>query len=63
LTHRWLGFEDARLSIDPATRTFTGHLLVDGSRLDGGPALTTVHGRYLVAAGLVLTAVTVMHPG
>ncbi len=62
LTNRWLGFEDARLSVDPAARTFTGHLLVDGTRLDGGPALTEVHGRYLVTAGLVLTAVTVPHP-
>ncbi|MGW4943976.1 4'-phosphopantetheinyl transferase family protein [Actinoplanes sp. NPDC004185] len=59
LTHRWLGFEDARLSIDPAARAFTGHVLVDGTRRDGGPALTEVRGRHLVAAGLVLTAVTV----
>jgi 4'-phosphopantetheinyl transferase EntD len=61
LTHRWLGFEEARLSVDPATGTFTGHLLVDGTRLDGGPALTEMHGRYLVADGLVLTATTVPH--
>jgi 4'-phosphopantetheinyl transferase EntD len=62
LTHRWLGFEDARLSIDPAARTFTGRILIDGARLDGGPALTQMHGRFLVDAGLVLTAVTVTHP-
>lgn len=62
LTHRWLGFEDAHLSVDPATRTFTARLLVDGTRLDGGPVLTEVNGRYLVGGGLVLTAVTVAHP-
>lgn len=62
LTHRWLGFKDARLSFDPAGQTFTGHILVDGTRTDGGPALTTMHGRYLVAAGLGLTAVAVRHP-
>ncbi|MEK8104565.1 4'-phosphopantetheinyl transferase superfamily protein [Micromonospora sp. M12] len=59
LTHRWLGFEDASLMIDPATATFSGRLHVSGTRRDGGPALTELHGRYLVADGLVLTAVTV----
>jgi 4'-phosphopantetheinyl transferase EntD len=62
LTHRWLGFRDACLSVDPATRTFTGRILVDGSRLDGGPALSEMHGRYLIAAGLILTAVSIPHP-
>ena len=63
LTHRWLGFEDARLTVDPDAGTFAGCLLADGSRLDGGPPLTEMHGRYLVTAGLVLTAVTVTHSG
>ena len=48
LTGRWLGFEDAELSIDPASRAFTARLLIEGSRTDGGPPLTALHGRYLV---------------
>jgi len=59
LCGRWLGFEDVRLEIDPAGRTFTGQVLVDGARLDGEPPLTEVRGRYLVARDLVLTSVTV----
>ena len=59
LCGRWLGFDDVRLEIDPAGRTFTGHVLVDGARLDGEPPLTELHGRYLVARDLVLTSVTV----
>ncbi|MEU3457410.1 4'-phosphopantetheinyl transferase superfamily protein [Micromonospora sp. NPDC006766] len=57
VTGRWLGFEEAELFIDPAQRTFTARLLVDGTRTDGGPPLTALHGRYLVADGLVVTAV------
>ncbi|MCW3839071.1 4'-phosphopantetheinyl transferase superfamily protein [Micromonospora yasonensis] len=59
LTGRWLGFEDAELSIDPAAGTFTARVLVDGTRADGGPPLTELHGRWLVARGLIVTAVTV----
>ena len=56
-TRRWLGFEEARLSIDPGTGTFAAEILVDGARVDGGPPLRTLHGRFTVARGLVLTAV------
>lgn len=59
LTGRWLGFEDAELSIDPAEGTFTARVLVDGARADGGRPLTELHGRWLVARGLIVTAVTV----
>jgi 4'-phosphopantetheinyl transferase EntD len=59
LTRRWLGFEDARLSLDPEARTFTARLSVDGSRIDNGPALAEMKGRYLVESCLVLTAVIV----
>jgi 4'-phosphopantetheinyl transferase EntD len=58
LTGRWLGFEDARLTIDPAG-TFAAKLLIDGARMDGEPPLTEARGRFLVARGLVATAVTV----
>lgn len=57
LTGRWLGFEDARLSIDPTAGTFSARLLIDGTRLDGGPPLVQLTGRFLVARGLVVTAV------
>jgi len=59
LTRRWLGFEDASLTIDPVATTFTARIHVDPERPDGGPALTRLHGRYLVEGGLVVTAVTV----
>ncbi|GIE91520.1 4'-phosphopantetheinyl transferase family protein [Actinoplanes regularis] len=57
LTRRWLGFEDACLEIDPVARTFTAHLLIAGDRLDGSPPLTELRGSFLVARGLVVTAV------
>nr|ASV46775.1 4'-phosphopantetheinyl transferase [uncultured bacterium] len=63
LTRRWLGFEDARLTIDPASGTFVAHLLVDGVRADGRPPLTRLPGRFLVARGLVATAVTAPRAG
>lgn len=59
LTGRWLDFEEARIDISPAG-TFTARILIDGSRLDGGPALRLLHGRHLTSRGLVVTAVTVM---
>jgi enterobactin synthetase component D / holo-[acyl-carrier protein] synthase len=61
LTHRWLGFEEASIEIDPLAATFTARIHVSGERRDGGPDLTLLHGRYLVAGGLVLTAVTAAH--
>ncbi len=46
---RWLGFEDASLSIDPDAGTFTGHILIDGP-------ITELHGKFLVDRGLIVTA-------
>lgn len=59
LTGRWLGFEEARLTIDPVG-TFAGRLLVNGGRADGEPPLTELRGRFLVTDGLIATAVTVL---
>jgi 4'-phosphopantetheinyl transferase EntD len=59
LTRRWLGFQEACLTIDPQRCTFTAELRADGTRLDGEPALTALHGRFVVAGGLVVTAVHV----
>ncbi len=58
LTGRWLGFEDARLTIDP-TGTFVAKLLVNGARVDGLAPLTELSGRFLIAGDLVATAVAV----
>ncbi|MFI7547550.1 4'-phosphopantetheinyl transferase [Actinoplanes sp. NPDC049599] len=51
-TGEWLGFEEAELSFDPATQTFTARVLVPGP-------FTTLTGRYAVADDLVATAVVV----
>ena len=56
LTGRWLGFEEAELTLDPAG-TFEARILIDGATHDG-PPLTTMSGRWLVRDGLVLTAIT-----
>ena len=58
LTHRWLGFEDVHLMIDPAGK-FEARLLIDGSRADGGPPLSELRGRFVVTRELISTAVTV----
>ena len=50
LAQRWLGFEDAVVTLRPST--FTADILVPGP-------LTRVTGRWLAARGLVLTAVTI----
>jgi 4'-phosphopantetheinyl transferase EntD len=52
LARTWLGFEDARLEFDAAAGTFAAELH------KAGP-LSRVDGRFLVADGLVLTAVVV----
>ncbi|MGC1166279.1 MAG: 4'-phosphopantetheinyl transferase superfamily protein [Solirubrobacterales bacterium] len=59
LTERWLGFEDAVLTLDPRERTFTARLLVPGPE-QAGAEVHGFDGRWLVADGLVLTAVTVI---
>jgi 4'-phosphopantetheinyl transferase EntD len=56
LTQRWLGFEDAIVTVDPARRTFSARLLVPGPTLAGLP-LEGFSGRWLVRDGLVLTAI------
>jgi 4'-phosphopantetheinyl transferase EntD len=58
LTERWLGFDDAVLTIDPVERAFTARLLVLGPEVAGGE-LRGFEGRWLVEDGLVLTAVAI----
>jgi 4'-phosphopantetheinyl transferase EntD len=57
LTGRWLGFEEADVTIDPTGGTFTARILVDGTTTDGGAPLVGMTGRWLVRDGLVLTAI------
>jgi 4'-phosphopantetheinyl transferase EntD len=52
VTRRWLGFEDASLTVDPLRGTFAARIHIESP----WPVL---HGRWRVAGGLVLAAVTV----
>jgi 4'-phosphopantetheinyl transferase EntD len=56
LARRWLGFEDAAVTVDAAAGTFAARLLVPGPSLAGGE-LTGFTGRWLASNGLVLTAI------
>ncbi len=56
LAHRWLGFLDAAVDIDPAAGTFSVRLLVDGPLVHGRP-LTRFTGRWLARDGLIATAI------
>jgi enterobactin synthetase component D / holo-[acyl-carrier protein] synthase len=60
LTKRWLGFEDAHitLSVDGSGSggTFESVILIDGATLSG-PPLTSLAGRWSVERELVLTAI------
>jgi 4'-phosphopantetheinyl transferase EntD len=58
LTRRWLGFDEAAITINPADGTFTARLLVPGPLL-AGRRLTGFAGRWLARHGLVLTAIAV----
>jgi 4'-phosphopantetheinyl transferase EntD len=61
LAERWLGFEDATLTIDPAVGTFAARLLVPGPELADGE-LNSLSGRWLAHDGLVLTAIALAPP-
>jgi 4'-phosphopantetheinyl transferase EntD len=56
LARRWLGFEEAAVTIDPASGTFRARLLIDPPA--GVPA--AFDGRYLIEDGLVVTAIAVL---
>lgn len=58
LARQWLGFEDAYVRFDPATRTFEARLLIAAPQL-GGNQVPSFRGRYHVVNGLVLTAIAV----
>ena len=61
LTHRWLGFEDAHITFEldstGSSGTFLSRILIDPAA-ESGPPLTELPGRFTVANGLVLTAIS-----
>ena len=61
LTHRWLGFEDAHITFevdaDGTSGTFASKILIDPAA-EHGPPLTVLDGRWTVARGLALTAIS-----
>lgn len=67
LTGRWLGFEDAHITLGadspagparPLSGTFISRILVDGTAADGS-VLSTFEGRWVIDRGLILTAIVV----
>jgi 4'-phosphopantetheinyl transferase EntD len=60
LTHRWLGFEDARISFEVdgsgTAGTFASRVLIDPAA-EHGPPLEVLRGRWSVRDGLALTAI------
>jgi 4'-phosphopantetheinyl transferase EntD len=62
LTRRWLGFEEASVTIDPVNQTFTARLLVDGPVVNRA-VLTGFDGRWLVSGGLIVTAIVIPAAG
>lgn len=61
LAGRWLGFEEACLTLDPYECSFTARLLVPGPEL-GGAELRGFSGRWSVGEGLLFTAIAVTAP-
>ena len=62
LARRWLGFEDAAVTIDPTEASFQARLAVPGPVV-AGRRVQVFTGRWLARDGLVLTTVTLPAPG
>ncbi|MFC6088503.1 4'-phosphopantetheinyl transferase family protein [Saccharothrix lopnurensis] len=58
LARRWLGFEDAEVTIHPDDGTFSARILVEPPVVDG-VAVTGFTGRWLAREGFVVTAIAV----
>lgn len=60
LTHRWLGFDDAHVTLaldeSGSAGTFDSQILIDPAA-ESGPPLTALSGRWSVVDGLTLTAI------
>jgi 4'-phosphopantetheinyl transferase EntD len=59
LARRWLGFEDADITINATDGTFETRLLVPAPTVNGSP-LAGFTGRWLARDGLLLTAITAL---
>jgi 4'-phosphopantetheinyl transferase EntD len=59
LALRWLGFDGADITINAADGTFEARLLVPAPEFSGVPP-AGFSGRWLIAEGLILTAITVL---
>jgi 4'-phosphopantetheinyl transferase EntD len=59
LARRWLGFADADITINAADGTFEARLLVAAPESSGVP-LAGFTGRWVIAEGMILTAITVL---
>jgi 4'-phosphopantetheinyl transferase EntD len=62
LARRWLGFDQADITINGADGSFSARLLVPAP-LAGGASLASFTGRWLVSEGLALTSITLPAPG
>ncbi|WP_406135964.1 4'-phosphopantetheinyl transferase [Streptomyces sp. NBC_01089] len=60
ITGRWLGFDEAVITPDPDTGTFTARLLVPGPVV-AGERLTGFEGTWAIQNGLIRTTVAVHH--
>jgi 4'-phosphopantetheinyl transferase EntD len=56
LARRWLGFQDADITLHPADGTFEARLLVPGPAVLGSPP-AGLAGRWLAGDGLILSAI------
>ncbi|MBB1013646.1 4'-phosphopantetheinyl transferase EntD [Dietzia kunjamensis] len=70
LTHRWLGFGDAHITLVPdgdddevVTGTLRSRILIDGHAVDGGPDLVEFRGRWGVRDGYVASAIVLRPAG
>jgi 4'-phosphopantetheinyl transferase EntD len=61
LTGKRLGFQDVKIEIDQASQEFSASLEAFGSTIDGATQLI-VPGRWLVADGLIATAIALSQP-
>ena len=59
LARRWLGFDDADITINAADGTFEARLLVTAPASSGVPPAGFT-GRWVIAEGMILTAITVL---
>jgi 4'-phosphopantetheinyl transferase EntD len=59
LARRWLGFSDADITINAVDGTFEARLLVTAPELSGVPPAGFA-GRWIIAEGMILTAITVL---